>query len=92
MLIVYRSSSADDYVDLQLPDVGDQADDSDQLGPVSSTVSAVMSTVDNTGDSITVVPTVVITKTVSTLNFTEAMIGKYENNKHAQQWYSWIFN
>ena len=75
MLIVYRSSSADDYVDLQLPDVGDQADDTDQLGPVSSTVSAIMSTVDNNGDSITVVPTVVITKTVSTLNFTEATTG-----------------
>ena len=61
MLIVYRSSAAEDYLDVEIP--GD-------TGPGdSSSVSAVMATVEDNGS--TVVPSVVITQTLATLNFTE---------------------
>ena len=62
MLIVYRSSAADDYLDVEIPG-GD-------TGPGdTSTVSAVMATVEDNGS--TMVPSVVITQTVATLNFTQ---------------------
>ena len=75
MLIVYRSSAAEDYLDVEIPG-GD-------TGPGdTSTVSAVMATVE---DGSTVVPSVVITQTVATLNFTQertesqTLPGKSEN-------------
>ena len=83
MLIVYRSSSADDYVDLQIPDddqvVEDgEVEDVESKGETrdTSTVSAVMATVEQStdGSTITMVPTVVITETVSTINITHDII------------------
>ena len=83
MLIVYRSSSADDYVDLQIPD-DDQVVEEGEVEYVeskgetrdTSTVSAVMATVEQStdGSTITMVPTVVITETVSTINITHDII------------------
>ena len=60
MLIVYRSSAVEDYLDLEIPTEREEG---------TSTVSAVMSTVE---DGSTMVPSVVITQTVSTINLTES--------------------
>ena len=61
MLIVYRSSAVEDYLDLEIPTERVEG---------TSTVSAVMSTVESDGS--TMVPSVVITQTVSTINLTES--------------------
>lgn len=61
MLIVYRSSAVDDYLDMEIPPSGEA--EADQ-------VQAVMATVEP--DGVTVVPSVVITQTVSTINLTNA--------------------
>ena len=62
MLIVYRSSAVEDYLDLEIPIEREDLTS-------TSTVSAVMSTMQE--EAGTIVPTVVITQTVSTINLTE---------------------
>ena len=62
MLIVYRSSAVEDYLDLEIPTEREDLTS-------TSTVSAVMSSLQE--EAGTMVPTVVITQTVSTINLTE---------------------
>ena len=63
MLIVYRSSAVEDYLDLEIPTEQEEAASS------TTAVSAVMSTMQE--EAGTILPTVVITQTVSTINMTE---------------------
>ena len=67
MLIVYRSSAVEDYLDLEIPS---EREEEEEVSSSSSTVSAVMSTMQE--EAGTIVPTVVITQTVSTINLTES--------------------
>ena len=67
MLIVYRSSAVDDYLDMEIPATGHGDDDTGDHD--DHAVQAVMATVEPDGN--TVVPSVVITQTVSTINIAE---------------------